>query len=141
MYKKLLVPVDLSEPDMAQHAIDAALTLVQSKEQQLRLLTVVPIVPVPLVEFMPVEFENHAREVSEQHLSDLGAKIPLEGGQVSTAVRVGPIYPEVLSEAEDWGADLIVIGSRRPSMLTYLLGSNAKTIVGHALCSVLIVRT
>ena len=45
-----------------------------------------------------------------------------------------------LAEAEDWGADLIVVGSHRPTMATYLLGSNAKTIVRHAKCSVLVVR-
>jgi nucleotide-binding universal stress UspA family protein len=33
-----------------------------------------------------------------------------------------------------------VVGSHRPTMATYLLGSNAKTIVRHAKCSVLIVR-
>jgi UDP-N-acetylmuramate: L-alanyl-gamma-D-glutamyl-meso-diaminopimelate ligase len=38
-------------------------------------------------------------------------------------------------------ADLIVIGSHRPAMSTYLLGSNAKTVARHATCSVLIVRT
>ena len=37
-------------------------------------------------------------------------------------------------------ADLIVIGSHRPAMSTYLLGSNAKTVARHATCSVLIVR-
>ena len=37
-------------------------------------------------------------------------------------------------------ADLIVIGSHRPAMSTYLLGSNAKTIVRHAKCSVLVLR-
>jgi nucleotide-binding universal stress UspA family protein len=46
----------------------------------------------------------------------------------------------VLAEAEEWGADLVVVGSHRPTMATYLLGSNAKTIVRHAKCSVLVVR-
>ena len=55
-------------------------------------------------------------------------------------VRTGGVYPEVLAEAQDWGADLIVIGSHRPAMSTYLLGSNAKTIVRHAKCSVLVLR-
>jgi universal stress protein F len=55
-------------------------------------------------------------------------------------VRAGGVYPEILAEAEACGADLIVIGSHRPAMSTYLLGSNAKTVARHATCSVLIVR-
>ena len=42
--------------------------------------------------------------------------------------------------AEQTGADLVVVGSHRPTMATYLLGSNASTIVRHAKCSVLVVR-
>jgi nucleotide-binding universal stress UspA family protein len=34
----------------------------------------------------------------------------------------------------------VVIGSHRPTMATFLLGSNASTIVRHARCSVLVVR-
>ena len=60
--------------------------------------------------------------------------------KVTTAVRMGSVYNEVLAEAEEHKADLIVIGSHRPAMATYLLGSNATTIVRHAPCSVLVVR-
>ncbi len=59
---------------------------------------------------------------------------------MSCKVRLGSIYSEVLDEAATWGADLIVVGSHRPSMATYLLGSNATTIVRHAKASVLVVR-
>ena len=55
-------------------------------------------------------------------------------------VRMGSVYAEVLDEAGRIGADLVVVGSHRPSMATYLLGSNAATIVRHARCSVLVVR-
>ena len=66
-------------------------------------------------------------------------KLPAE--RVSAVVRFGSVYNEVLDEAEKTGADLVVVGSHRPTMATYLLGSNASTIVRHAKCSVLVVRT
>ncbi|TPQ46867.1 universal stress protein UspA, partial [Prosthecomicrobium hirschii] len=34
----------------------------------------------------------------------------------------------------------IVVSSHRPSMATYLIGSNAAKIVRHAPCSVMVVR-
>jgi nucleotide-binding universal stress UspA family protein len=59
---------------------------------------------------------------------------------VTTAALSGGVHLELLRDAEAWGADLIVVGSHRPVMSDYLLGSNAKTIVRHAQCSVLVVR-
>ena len=70
----------------------------------------------------------------------MAAGIPLPEAQVSSVVRMGSVYNEVLGEADRISADLIVVGSHRPTMATYLLGSNAATIVRHARCSVLVVR-
>lgn len=50
------------------------------------------------------------------------------------------IYAEILGVAEEAGADLIVVGSHRPAMWDYLLGTNASRVVRHANCSVLVAR-
>lgn len=141
MYKKILVPVDLGESDMAKLAIDAALALAKSApEAQVRLINVQPLVPMAFVDYIPPNFDEEMREAAEKDVAELAQKVGLPQERVSSTVRFGAIYPEVLAEAEDWGADLIVVGSHRPTMATYLLGSNAKTIVRHAKCSVLVVR-
>lgn len=52
-------------------------------------------------------------------------------------------YPQevILNEANEWGADLIVMGSHGHSLLgRFLLGSVTHAVVGHASCSVEIVR-
>jgi universal stress protein F len=141
MYKKILVPVDLSETEMTQLAIDAALALAKTDpDAQLRLINVQPLVPVAFIDYIPPNFDEEMRETAERELAEVSGKVALPRDRVSSAVRFGAVYPEVLAEAEDWGVDLIVIGSHRPTMATYLLGSNAKTIVRHAKCSVLVVR-
>ncbi|WP_457798031.1 universal stress protein [Methylocystis sp. S23] len=141
MYKKILVPVDLGESEMAKLALDAAQALAETDPaSQLRLINVQPLVPVAFVDYIPPNFDEEMREVAEKDLTDMSQKVDLPRGRVSSTVRFGAVYPEVLAEAEDWGADLIVVGSHRPTMATYLLGSNAKTIVRHAKCSVLVVR-
>jgi len=141
MYNKILVPVDLGESDMAKLALEAAQALAKTTPaSKLRLINVQPLVPVAFVDYIPPSFDEEMREVAEKDLADLARKVDLPPEQVSSTVRFGAVYPEVLAEAEDWGADLIVVGSHRPTMATYLLGSNAKTIVRHAKCSVLVVR-
>jgi nucleotide-binding universal stress UspA family protein len=64
----------------------------------------------------------------------------LEPSRVSGVVRQGGIYHEVLEEADNFNADLIVMSSHRPAMRTYFLGSNAGHVVRYARCSVLVVR-
>lgn len=141
MYKKILVPVDVAEPEMTQMGLDAALALAAAgSDTQLRLVNVQPLVPVAFIDYIPPNFDEEMREAAEKEIAATAAKLALPRERVSTTVRFGAVYPEVLAEAEDWGADLIVVGSHRPTMATYLLGSNAKTIVRHAKCSVLVVR-
>jgi nucleotide-binding universal stress UspA family protein len=141
MYNKILVPVDLGESAMTQMALGAALALGKtSSGAQLRVVNVQPLVPVAFIDYIPPNFDEEMRQAAAKELADIAAGIELPRERVSSTVRFGAVYPEVLAEAEDWGADLIVVGSHRPTMATYLLGSNAKTIVRHAKCSVLVVR-
>jgi nucleotide-binding universal stress UspA family protein len=141
MYKKILVAVDISEADVTQLALEAAVALAKvEQDAQLRLINVQPLVPVAFIDYIQPNFDEEMREATEKDLNALRAKISYPAERISSIVRFGAVYPEVLAEAEEWGADLVVVGSHRPTMATYLLGSNAKTIVRHAKCSVLVVR-
>ena len=140
MYKTILVPVDLGERAMAQPALDRAVALATASGGTIRLITVRSIVPVTYMEFVPPSFDEGQQLEAEAALAEVAAGVPLPPERVSAVVRLGSIYNEVLEEAEKTGADLIVVGSHRPTMATYLLGSNAATIVRHARCSVLVVR-
>ncbi|MXQ10022.1 universal stress protein [Microvirga makkahensis] len=140
MFKTILVPVDLGEVEAAQPALSKAVELAENGEGSIRLIYVRAIVPVTYMEFMPPAFDQEQQDEAEKKLAKLAAQVKLPTEQVSAVVRLGSVYNEVLDEAEKTGADLIVVGSHRPSMATYLLGSNAATIVRHARCSVLVVR-
>ncbi|ULO25551.1 universal stress protein [Methylocystis sp. SB2] len=47
---------------------------------------------------------------------------------MSTVVLFGPVYQKVLAEAEEWGAEVVVVGSHRTGMDRFLIGSNAGAI-------------
>ena len=141
MFKTILVPVDLAEVEAAKPAIDKAVELAQGSEGSLRLVYVRPVVPVTYMEFMPPAFEEEQQAEAEKTLAELASTVRLPAERVSAVVRFGSVYSEVLDEAEKTGADLVVVGSHRPTMATFLLGSNASTIVRHARCSVLVIRT
>ena len=140
MFKTILVPVDLGEVEAAQSAIDKAVELASIAGGSLRLIYVRAIVPVTYMEFMPPAFEEEQQADADRRLAELAAGVDLPSERVSAAVGLGSVYNEVLNQADQIGADLIVVGSHQPSMATYLLGSNASAIVRHAKCSVLVVR-
>ena len=141
MFKTILVPVDLGEVEAAQPAIDQAVEIAKgSPESSIRLIYVRPIVPVTYMEFMPPAFDEEQQADAEKRLAELAAGVSLPAERVSADVGLGSIYNEVLNQADQTGADLIVVGSHQPSMASYLLGSNASAIVRHAKCSVLVVR-
>jgi nucleotide-binding universal stress UspA family protein len=141
MFKTILVPVDLGEVEAARPAIDKAVEIARSSpESSIRLIYVRPIVPVTYMEFMPPAFDEEQQADADRRLAELAAGVDLPSERVSAAVGLGSVYNEVLNQADQIGADLIVVGSHQPSMATYLLGSNASAIVRHAKCSVLVVR-
>jgi nucleotide-binding universal stress UspA family protein len=140
MFKTILVPVDLGEVEAAKPAIDKAVELAESSGGSLRLIYVRAIVPVTYMEFMPPAFDEEQQADADRRLAELAAGVDLPSERVSAAVGLGSVYNEVLNQADQIGADLIVVGSHQPSMATYLLGSNASAIVRHAKCSVLVVR-
>jgi nucleotide-binding universal stress UspA family protein len=140
MFKTILVPVDIEDVETARPALDRAVALAEASGGTVRLIYVRSLVPVSYMEFVPPDFDAAQQEESTNRLAALADGVRLPKTRVSSVVTLGGVYHDVLKEAETIGADLIVVGSHRPTMATYLLGSNAASIVRHAKCSVLVIR-
>ncbi len=140
MYKRIILAVDLAETSSKPKGLEQALELAKAGGGVLRLVNVQPVVPATFMEYVPADFDAEQSKRAQDALDATAASIDLPPERKSAIARAGGIYHELLQEAADWNADLIVVGSHRPVMSDYLLGSNAKTIVRHAQCSVLVVR-
>jgi nucleotide-binding universal stress UspA family protein len=140
MFTNILVPVDIAEIDVAQPGLDKAVELAKASGAAVRLIHVRSPVPYAMNEYIPAEYYDSDEKASLTALRALAAKLDLPQGRVSISSPFGSVYDEVLKEAAEFKADLIVVGSHRPNWSTYLIGSNAANIVRHALCSVLVVR-
>jgi len=83
------------------------------------------------------EIRGRSAELTER----VGGWLRERGLAVETAVRDGEPGPAVVEEAREWGADLVVIGSRGHMGLRRLLeGSVSRYVVDHAPCPVEVVR-
>jgi nucleotide-binding universal stress UspA family protein len=143
MYKQILVPVDLTDTELAKPAIANAVQMARQSGGAMRLINVMPLTPVMLAEYVPPDFEAQQRKSAEEALMIVARETGLEPAQVSAVVRQGGIYQEILEEANEMKADLIVMSShrpQRPAVRTYFLGSSAGHVVRYAKCSVLVVR-
>jgi universal stress protein F len=141
MFHRIVLAVDLADPAATPKGLDEALELVANSSGELRLVNVQPLLPATFMEYVPADFDEEQEKRAQTALDEVAAKVPIPKDRVSTAVLSGGVYHELLRDALEWRADLIVVGSHRPVMSDYLLGSNAKTIVRHAQCSVLVVRS
>ncbi|WP_407050458.1 universal stress protein [Methyloraptor flagellatus] len=139
MFKKVVVPVDPGEIEFARKAVENAVAMVVPGGE-IRLVSVMVPMGGYVSEFLPADFEANLEKETDDRMKEIAKAIAHDGKAISTSLRMGSIYHEVLDEAQEFGADLIVISSHRPAMSTYLLGSNAAKIVRHALCSVLVLR-
>jgi universal stress protein G len=140
MYKKILVPVDLGDPNLAKPALQTAVMMANATGGDLRLINVLAVTPALLAEYVPADFEAQQRRSAEEALSIIVSEVGLAAERVSSAVRQGGTYQEILEEAKNFQADLIVMSSHRVGVRTYFLGSVAGHVVRYANCSVLVVR-
>jgi nucleotide-binding universal stress UspA family protein len=141
MYRRILLAVDLADEAEKPKGLTEALELAKLATGDLRLVNVQPLLPATFMEYVPADFDAEQEARARDALNAMAAKIPLARERISVAVASGGVYHELLREASEWGADLIVVGSHQPALTDYLLGSHAKTIVAHAQCSVLVVRS
>lgn len=119
-------------------------------EAELRLVCVVEPFGVPAG--VPIAYRrlaiaeanriNRRRHVAAQRSLDAAAAtVRARHPRVETEVLSGDAAPELDAAARRLAADLIVVGSRRPSAIRhYLLGSTAEKLVRHSHTSVLVVR-
>lgn len=141
LFNKILIPVDTESPELAQRAIHVGSSFGSSEVgHKIRLINVQSLVPLGYADYLPPDFDQNMRKNAENMFAEFISKLSYVPESLSKAIRYGSVYYEILAEAQEWGADLIIMGSHQPRLMSILLGSNAATVVQHAPCSVLIIR-
>jgi nucleotide-binding universal stress UspA family protein len=136
---KILLATDGSED--AELAATNALALTEATGSELHLIHVLSLA---LDTQDPSSFEPEVRRQLEKRaaLEELIGRIEASGGEVGGShPRVGRPDAEIVEEAEEIGAGLIVMGSRGFGLIRRaLMGSVSDSVVKHAHCPVMVVR-
>jgi nucleotide-binding universal stress UspA family protein len=139
----ILVPIDFSVH--SKNALRYALPLAEQFGASLHLVYVVePTVYPADLGFGQVVLPEVEEELQERGFEELKSLIGREvGGRVkaTSVVRTGKPHQEILTEAKEHGADLIVVATHGNTGVEQMLfGSTAMRIVRLAKCPVLTVR-
>jgi nucleotide-binding universal stress UspA family protein len=123
----------------------AALTFLQAlplpPSSTLR-VTMVVTLPSFALDVPPAkEFERSALDAARAVLDDARTALGGRDLTIEADVAVGDPKAEIVRIAEEWGADLLVLGARGLSPFKrFLLGSVSLSVARHAPCSVLVVK-
>jgi nucleotide-binding universal stress UspA family protein len=139
VFQRILVPIDLADTETANKTLAVAAEIADAGGGHLLLVHVRYVLDMA-TSYIPANTLEADQKAAIGKLKTLAATLKLGEERVSVASPAGRVYSEVLAAAEDFKADLVVVGPHSPSMAKFLLGSDAGRIVRHAPMSVLVVR-
>ncbi|MEM9393155.1 MAG: universal stress protein [Pseudomonadota bacterium] len=134
MYEKILIPIDLDHEELVPSKLELARRLL-APGGRITLMAVLESVPGYVSEFVMDKLDNHLTDKVGGVLRSFA-----DGDDVDIHVCTGKPGVEISQYAEDAKAQLIIVGSHRPGIRDYFLGSTAARVVRRAPCSVLVAR-
>ena len=112
----------------AARAVRFGLRLVRRSADSLRLLGV-------------IEDHDDTERLIRDALETLGSELDAIGVEYEAKTRRGHAAEQILDEAVEWRADLIVIGQLgRRGLTRFIMGGTATRVVQYARCSVLLIK-
>jgi nucleotide-binding universal stress UspA family protein len=140
-YQKILFCTDFS--DNAREAFKQAVKATSHKGSEICLLHVIP---EPDAQFWKGyiyevgDMDAKARNDIDRAIEEQYCPIVPDGVRLVVNVKIGEVVRSILEVAEEYGADLLVIGRQGHGSITrWLLGNVAEKVVRKAECPVLVV--
>jgi universal stress protein F len=142
MFKKILLALDLGDPNSIDRILPVAEEMAARNNAELHVLTVIPSYSMPIVgSFFPDNFEQNAVRTAQEKLTEILSSRAANPAGTKGHVAHGAIYEEIIKSADALGCDLIIMEAHRPELKDFLLGPNAARVVRHARQSIFVVRS
>lgn len=147
MYKKILIPIDGSEGSAM--AVNHCISLIESIRSEKITLLHVASIPSQLEQYSGklgaalYKMKSQLQEYGEEILAAAKNKIEQNkpGVNVEAKMAWGDTKYEIVMESENYGYDLLIIGSRGLSgAKSFFMGSVSNYVSQHAKCTVVIVK-
>jgi nucleotide-binding universal stress UspA family protein len=137
MFKSIMIPVDLENPESADGSVRFAAERLAGDDVKLTLVGVTGSAPSAAAH-NPAEFKENlealATRLSALHGVAIEAKA-MHDNDVATHLGAALVDTSIQLEA-----DLIVMTSHVPGVIEHVFSSNAGYVASHAKCSVVVLR-
>lgn len=139
--KKIAVPTDFS--DSANVAVEYAVEMAKNFGSEITLIHVLEQGAYAGIFSPSNKTEYVEKERAQLHLQEAANALENKHGiNVSQVIRSGRIYDEIITAAQEAGADMIVMGTHGVSgWAEFFAGSNAFRVVTQAPCPVLTIQS
>ncbi len=140
MFNKILVPVDIDYPNTAREVYRRAARIAQMSNGEVKLISIMPGFGMPIVaSYISEEIKKEARDRLTKAIETFiqeNCDTP-----VTYKIATGKHWEIVLKEADNWGADLIVVYHNRHRAVNEMFSSAcSERVTDNANCSVLRLR-
>ncbi|MCA5004882.1 universal stress protein [Sphingobacterium bovistauri] len=145
-FHRILLAID--DSPCTQKVVNYAQEFIADKETSIALITVVPPTSPatygadPLLGQQPIivpEITEIQQNTAEQYIAKVASEFS-STNQVFTFTRIGNIKEEILILANEWSADLILMGSNgRSGFDHFISGSVSESVIRKATCPVLVI--
>ena len=143
--KQILVPTDFS--GYSDKALENAIDIAKKENATIEILHVIDIVQTCSVDYCfdqqtLDQIEENSTSASKEQIAKQIDRIPgAKSVSITTVIRKGTPYEEILKEEVEKKIDLIIIASHgKTGLMHYLIGSVAGKVIKGAKCPVLLVK-
>ncbi|HBB9942085.1 TPA: universal stress protein, partial [Enterobacter cloacae] len=131
------------EMNLSDKAVRHAANLAKAEGASITLVNILPNSSRSLLRGFNADirkFEEYMTAESSKKMKELTRLFDLSPEDIHCEVRFGNVRDEIIRMSKEGEYDVIVIGSKNPTITTHLLGSNAESILRYATIPVLVVR-
>ena len=130
------------DSDCATLAGEAAAEIANKTDSELHVVYVEPLMAFPAGQRLHDEVYSEIKQDAQDLLDEQVRRIEESGATVAQAhLRLGKPDEEIIALSDELDSKLIIVGVRGSGPLRRLLGSTSDSIVRHANCPVLVVRS
>lgn len=139
--KKIIVPVDFSE--YSEYALETASILAKKNNAEILVLHMLEMSEAILTRAgTDMQMETmFFLKLAEKKFEEFLKKDYLKGLKITPIIKHFKVFSEVNDVAEEYGADLIIMGSHGASGLKeFFIGSNTEKVVRHSNIPVMVIK-
>ncbi len=142
MYNKILIAIDVFREKNAEKLCKAANGMAKINGAEIRLVSVIPDYGMPIVaSYFPQDAQDNVKNEMSGMLKKYATEF-IDTNKVTATLRQGKRARNIVEEASEWSADLVIVGCRKKASRdnNRMLGACSSSVTDRVDCSVIVVR-